>query len=717
MSRAGELGRRAGSAHKKAIRASEQEGFIGKWRDDGSVTAYGDDDHNDRLPIGQVYLTRHSEQLKGVETIAAYCLTITPQPRAGVWYRETSKRTTEILRLSGKTASDLLGARVFDFATPPKSGVGGTNLTAARDFMPGRLQVVEAGTFKLNVSEGFWYFDTDGGLKWWEPTVDNAVDVAGNVPAQDDGIDQRQITVVTFNRDATTPGLVAHDVATSVVTMPTLTPSDIVGNFTLPANHVLIGALHQRTGDTTVTREDKFISMQVWFGGEAPVASSDELVKVSVTDTTPDYLFPKLEAGANVTLTKNNEGGNETIEIAAGGTITQTAIRDHIGTATYKTTMARQERVTLNAGGTLTLADVAGLSGMVTTIWLAVEGAGVYRDAILNVYVDGELTPSVSFDIGILGLHFGSTGAYFTEHVSVEQDTSGYYAAVTFRFPIPFGTSCQIDLHNPTATNALVFSQVYYTNDITDSRRLKSAGRAYLNRVTLSAGGSLTFVDYQDGPGSLVWHSLVGDGATSLDYLEGDIAVSIDGEVSPSLISTGTEDWFLGAWYYGGGLRSTPWMLVSVRNTSTYVTMQSVDMLKLIGGIAFDEGITVNWDCSESTTSAEIAYLALYYVGQPSNSDTLVGGSGSASNVPYWTDSNTLGDSGVAYTDLRDATKIHGRIVASIAPTHGQAIVWNADDNQYEPVGVASAGGYAEPLAFNGELLFLNGDILMLGAT
>lgn len=42
--------------------------------------------------------------------------------------------------------------------------------------------------------------------------------------------------------------------------------------------------------------------------------------KVSATDTTPDYLFPKLVAGTNVTLTKQNTGGNENIKIDATDT-------------------------------------------------------------------------------------------------------------------------------------------------------------------------------------------------------------------------------------------------------------------------------------------------------------------------------------------------------------------------------------------------------------
>lgn len=44
---------------------------------------------------------------------------------------------------------------------------------------------------------------------------------------------------------------------------------------------------------------------------------TDELAKVSANDTTSGYLNGKLVAGSNITLTENNDGGNETLTIAS----------------------------------------------------------------------------------------------------------------------------------------------------------------------------------------------------------------------------------------------------------------------------------------------------------------------------------------------------------------------------------------------------------------
>ena len=58
--------------------------------------------------------------------------------------------------------------------------------------------------------------------------------------------------------------------------------------------------------------------IQLWdMGGVDTDTDTDELAAVSANDTTPGYLNGKLVAGANITLTENNDGGDETLTVAA----------------------------------------------------------------------------------------------------------------------------------------------------------------------------------------------------------------------------------------------------------------------------------------------------------------------------------------------------------------------------------------------------------------
>ena len=57
------------------------------------------------------------------------------------------------------------------------------------------------------------------------------------------------------------------------------------------------------------------------------------LSKVSSNDTTGDYLINKIVAGTNITVTEINNGGNETIEISAAGSVGEANTASNVNTA------------------------------------------------------------------------------------------------------------------------------------------------------------------------------------------------------------------------------------------------------------------------------------------------------------------------------------------------------------------------------------------------
>ena len=66
----------------------------------------------------------------------------------------------------------------------------------------------------------------------------------------------------------------------------------------------------------TTSNELKYYNGSSW---TAIVADTDVKVSVSANDTTPGFLNGKLVAGTNISLTEGNDGGNETLTIAASG--------------------------------------------------------------------------------------------------------------------------------------------------------------------------------------------------------------------------------------------------------------------------------------------------------------------------------------------------------------------------------------------------------------
>jgi len=60
-----------------------------------------------------------------------------------------------------------------------------------------------------------------------------------------------------------------------------------------------------------------FIALQLPYNCKVAFGIIEPKTKVSSNDTTSGYLNGKLVAGSNVSFTENNDGGNETLTIAA----------------------------------------------------------------------------------------------------------------------------------------------------------------------------------------------------------------------------------------------------------------------------------------------------------------------------------------------------------------------------------------------------------------
>jgi len=81
---------------------------------------------------------------------------------------------------------------------------------------------------------------------------------------------------------------------------------------------------------------------------------NDEKVKVSAGDTTPGFLESKLVAGSNVSLTKQNVGADETLEVAVPGVSFAATCCGQILISTDGITFAPQSIMAAASGGLMT---------------------------------------------------------------------------------------------------------------------------------------------------------------------------------------------------------------------------------------------------------------------------------------------------------------------------------------------------------------------------
>lgn len=226
------------------------------------------------------------------------------------------------------------------------------------------------------------------------------------------------------------------------------------------------------------------------------------------------------------------------------------------------------DSVRVEPGQTATILDVTG-AGVVTHLWFTIASPDPHhlKNLVLRAWWDGEATPSIEAPIGdFFGLGLGEYYTYQSELLTVAQAK-----ALNSYFEMPFAAAAKITVTNEGTqrTDALYFAVDYVTvaglpadvgrfhaqyrqaapckgvtNDWVhngDVDRLKNL-KGEENYVFFEAEGRGHFVGVtqsvlqnQDG-----W------------FGEGDDMIFIDGEALPSINGTGTEDYYNGAWDFGG---------------------------------------------------------------------------------------------------------------------------------------------------------------------
>jgi hypothetical protein len=219
----------------------------------------------------------------------------------------------------------------------------------------------------------------------------------------------------------------------------------------------------------------------------------------------------------------------------------------------------------LAPGETLTLVDHRG-AGVVRRCWLTIaprNDTALHRQLIVRAYWDDEPTPSVEVPLAdFFGVGFGAWRDYVSAPLAM---TSGGYNSY---WPMPFRRRARITVENRAA---VAVDRLYYNVDVEAVDRLPGDAlyfHAQFRRTTTAAGAPVVLLE-ATGRGHYAGTVLAMQPrrGRSLWYLEGNERVSVDGEARPSVVGTGTEDYFSSGWYFDTGPYAAPYHGVPLKDT------------------------------------------------------------------------------------------------------------------------------------------------------
>ena len=229
--------------------------------------------------------------------------------------------------------------------------------------------------------------------------------------------------------------------------------------------------------------------------------------------------------------------------------------------SSWDRTGGNSDAVRVEPGATATLLEVTG-AGVVTHLWFTINSRDPMhlKNLVLRAWWDGEATPSVEVPIGdFFGLGLGE---YFTYQSALTAVAP--IKALNAYFQMPFARSARITLTNEgtVRTDNLYFALDYVTfprlpADVgrfhAQYRQATPCKAAPTNKEEQNLTGAHNYVFFEaTGKGHFVGvtHSVIQnkDGW----FGEGDDMIFIDGDALPTINGTGTEDYYNGAWDFGG---------------------------------------------------------------------------------------------------------------------------------------------------------------------
>ena len=318
---------------------------------------------------------------------------------------------------------------------------------------------------------------------------------------------------------------------------------------------------------------------------------------------------------------------------------------------------------TIAPGDTLTVLDEVG-PGVITHVWftLASDESSHLKKLVLRMYWDGEATPSVEAPLGdFFGLGLGE---YFTFE-ALPLSAAPNHGLNSF-FPMPFQKHARITLSNMGQQNVDAF---YFNIDYQAYSKPLAADTLYFHaqyrQASPNRGLAAEWKDNGDpqvndkknlnGEENYVWLEATGRGhfvGVTMSILqnqdfwwgEGDDMFFIDGAKEPTITGTGSEDYFLGAYDFGGKPFSYALYGAPVVGEEKAGSRSSVYRFHLDSPIPFTKSLKATIEHGHANTRSDDYFSVAYWYqtephavfpGLPSVEDRLprlhpVGGPGNA---------------------------------------------------------------------------------------
>ena len=225
----------------------------------------------------------------------------------------------------------------------------------------------------------------------------------------------------------------------------------------------------------------------------------------------------------------------------------------------------------LQPAATMTLLEADG-PGLVSHIWITISDREKYhlKRIVLRMYWDNETSPSVETPVGdFFGLNLGDYHNWESAVLSVGNDRG-----MNCFFPMPFRKHARITLTNE---GKIAAQNVYFNIDYRTGPKTANNDSLYFHAQYHQAvpnqpwtrdwyannDPSINLKPNKDGKDNYVFAEANGRGhyvGLTLGVLqnqdgwwgEGDDMLFIDDPNTPAIVGTGSEDYILGAWDFGG---------------------------------------------------------------------------------------------------------------------------------------------------------------------